>query len=165
MTHSMQTKPLLQRPIDCLLVAFYIISVLYGLLFNIPEALGVPVSPDSPWPPLRGLYEWAAAEEPTHLMDPLPVFLLSAVAIDGFIHTPFLMVMLYAIVKCKNWIRIGCLIFAGSSVTNMYYYFMATLLGDHPPPNTFYYLVFNLPWLLMPVLLAWRMRMEKPFDY
>lgn len=160
----MPVKPIYQRPLDCLLVAFYSISVLYGLLFSLPEALGIAVSPDSPWPPLRALYEWAVVEEPTHLMDPLPIFLLSATAIDGFVHSPFLCVMLFAIIKGKNWIRIGCLIFAGSSITNMYYYFMATLLGDHPPPNTLYYMLFNLPWLIMPIVLAWRMRKEKPFD-
>ena len=159
----MTTPPLRQRPVDILIVGFYTISVLYGLLFSLPEALGIPVSPDSPWPPLRYLYEWAVAEEPTHLLQPLPIFLLSAVAIDGFIHSPFLCVMLYAFIVGKNWIRLPALVFAGSAITNMYYYFMATLLGDHPPPNTLYYLVFNLPWMLMPMLLIWRVRHEKPF--
>jgi hypothetical protein len=40
---------------------------------------------------------------------------------------------------------------------------MYTFLGDHPPPNTVHYLIFNLPWLLVPVLLAWRMRKPDPF--
>ncbi len=159
----MTATPLRQRPVDMLIVGFYTISVLYGLLFSLPEALGIPVSPDSPWPPLRFLYDWAVAEEPTHLLDPLPIFLFSAVAIDGFVHSPFLCVMLYAFIFGKNWIRLWCLVFAGSAITNMYYYFMATLLGDHPPPNTLYYLVFNLPWMLMPMLLIWRMRHDKPF--
>ena len=159
----MSTVPLSKRPIDILLIAFYAVSFTYGFLFNIPEALGVAVSPESPWPPLRWLYEWAVAEEPAHLLVPLPIFLFSAVAIDAFIHTPFIAVMIYAIINEKNWIRLPCWLFAGSAITNMYYYFMATLLGDHPPPNTFYYLVFNLPWLLMPMLLVWRMRHPQPF--
>jgi len=25
-------------------------------------------------------------------------------------------------------------------------------------------MLFNLPWLIMPIVLAWRMRKEKPFD-
>ena len=62
----MSTVPLSKRPIDILLIAFYAVSFTYGFLFNIPEALGVAVSPDSPWPPLRWLYEWAVAEEPAH---------------------------------------------------------------------------------------------------
>jgi hypothetical protein len=47
------------------------VSVLYGFLFSLPEGLGVPVAPDSPWPPLRALHGWAVAEEPAHL-DPPP---------------------------------------------------------------------------------------------
>ena len=159
----MTAKPLRRRPIDILLSAFYGISALYGLLFSLPEALGVPVSPDSPWPPLRWLYQWAVAEEPTHLQRPLPIFLLSASAIDGFVHAPFLLVLIYALATGKAGIRLWAILFAGSSVTNMYYYFMHTLLGDHPPPNTLYYLSFNLPWLLMPMLLAFRMRKTDPF--
>ncbi|MGB1142096.1 MAG: hypothetical protein ACPG1A_14435, partial [Halioglobus sp.] len=63
--------PILRRPLDLLLVAFFCISILYGFLFSLPEGLGVPVSADSPWPPLRALHDWAVAEEPAHL-DPPP---------------------------------------------------------------------------------------------
>lgn len=157
------TKPLLRRPLDILLIAFYAISATYGLLFSLPEALGVPVSADSPWPPLRMLYDWSIAEEPTQLLQPLPVFLRSATIMDGFIHSPFLLVLIYALVKGKNWIRPWAILFAGSSVTNMHYYFMHTLLSDTPPPNTAYYLLFNLPWMLMPMLLAWRLWKPNPF--
>lgn len=160
----MSALPLRRRPLDILLIAFYSISALYGLLFSLPEALGVAVSADSPWPPLRLLYGWAVAEEPTHLLRPLPLFLRSATAIDGFAHSPFLVVLIFALAAGKDWIRPWAILFAGSSITNMYYYFMQTLLGDHPPPNTLYYLAFNLPWLLMPMLLAWRMWRPRPFD-
>ncbi len=66
---------------------------MYGFLFSLPEGLGVPVSVDSPWPPLRALHEWAVAEEPAHL---------------------------------------------------------------DPPPNTAYYLVFNLPSMIAPAVLGLR---------
>ena len=114
----------------------------------------------SPW--LQWLHAWAEAEEPAHLLI-LYRFFIQRVAIDAFVHTPFIAVMIYALINEKNWIRLPCWLFAGSAITNMYYYFMATLLGDHPPPNTMYYLVFNLPWLLMPILLVWRMRHPQPF--
>jgi hypothetical protein len=83
---------LINRPIDLVLTCFFAISVLYGFLFSLPEGLGVPVAPDSPWPPLRVLYV----------------------------------------------------------------YFTQTFLGPHPPPNTFYYLAFNLPWLIAPMVLGAR---------
>lgn len=159
------SKPLLQRPIDILFILFYTASVLYGLLFSLPEAINVPVTADSPWPPLRLLYDWALTEEHGHLQVPLPLPLRTAAFIDGWAHSPFLCVMIYAMLRGRNWIRLWAIFFAGSSITNMYYYFMYTFLGDHPPPNTAYYLLFNLPWLLVPILLAWRMRKPEPFAH
>ena len=34
-------------------------------------------------------------------------------------------------------------------------------VGPHPPPNTVYYLVFNLPWLIAPMILAARILLGK----
>jgi hypothetical protein len=114
---------------------------------------------------LRLLHDWAVADEHSHLQVPLPLALRTSVVLDGWIHSPFLCVMIYAMLRGRNWIRLWAIFFAGSSVTNMYYYFMYTFLGDHPPPNTVHYLVFNLPWLLVPMLLAWRMRKPEPFAH
>jgi hypothetical protein len=33
---------------------------------------------------------------------------------------------------------------------------MQTFLGPHPPPNAAYYLAFNLPWLIAPMVLGAR---------
>jgi hypothetical protein len=90
--------PIYRRPLDLALIAFFSITVLYGLLFSLPEGLGIPVSADSPWPPLRPLHEWAVAEEPAHL---------------------------------------------------------------DPPPNLAYYLAFNLPWLIAPLVLGLRVLLAK----
>jgi hypothetical protein len=38
----------------------------------------------------------------------------------------------------------------------MFFYFAQTFLGPDPPPNTAYYLAFNLPWLIAPALLGLR---------
>ena len=46
---------------------------------------------------------------------------------------------------------------SGAAVTNMFFYFVQTFLGPHPPANTLYYLIFNLPWLLAPMLLGARL--------
>ena len=43
----------------------------------------------------------------------------------------------------------------------MFFYFTQTFLGPHPPPNTAYYLAFNLPWLLAPMLLALRVQLGR----
>lgn len=48
------------------------------------------------------------------------------------------------------------LVYAGAAVTNMFFYFVQTFLGPHPPSNTAYYLAFNLPWLIAPMVLGLR---------
>lgn len=154
-------RSLLQRPLDLLLVVFFAVSVLYGLLWSLPEGLGVPVAPDSPWPPLRALYDWAVRIEPSHLAP--PASLRASCLLDGFVHTPFLVVLIYALVTGRSWIRIPALIYVGSAVTNMFLYFYETFLGPHPPLDLAVYVPMNLPWLVVPLLLAWRMRHPEPF--
>jgi hypothetical protein len=160
---SIAPLPLRRRPLDAALAAFFSISVLYGLLFSLPEGLGVPVSPDSPWPPLRALHGWAVAQEPAHL-DPPPILIANCL-LDGLVHAPFLVFGVYALVRGRSWIRVPAFLYAGSAVTNMSLYFTQTFLGPHPPPDLPTYLAFNLPWLVAPVVLGVRMRHPEPFAH
>ncbi|MDZ7783577.1 MAG: emopamil-binding family protein [Halioglobus sp.] len=146
--------PLRRRPLDILLIAFFSISVLYGFLFSLPEGLGVPVAPDSPWPPLRALHGWAIAEEPAHL-DP-PPNLTAALLFDGFFQAPVLVFIIVGLVRLRPWVRPLGLFYSGAAVTNMFFYFVQTFLGPDAPPNVVYYLAFNIPWLLAPLILGLR---------
>ena len=92
-----------RRPLDLGLVAFFVLSILYGLLDSLPEGLGVPVTPDSPWPPLRGLYDWAVAQEPAHLNP--PTSLLVNGLFDGFIQSPILVFVIYGLLRARDWVR------------------------------------------------------------
>ena len=152
-------KPIYRRPLDLTLVLFLSISVLYGLLFSLPEGLGVAVAPDSPWPPLRALYGWAVSEEPAHL-DP-PPNLIAATQFDGFFQAPVLLFVIVGLVRLRSWLRPLGLFYSGAAATNMFFYFTQTFLGPHPPPNIGYYLLFNLPWLVAPLVLGVRVLLAK----
>lgn len=152
-------KPLSRRPLDLILIVFFSVSVAYGLLFNIAEGIGVPVAPDSPWPPLRWLYDWSVAEEPAHL-DP-PPNLIAACLFDGFFQAPALLFVMIGLARLRPWVRPLGLVVAGAGVTNMFFYFMQTFLGPNPPPNTAYYLVFNLPWMIAPAVLGLRVHFAR----
>jgi hypothetical protein len=145
-----------RRPFDLALAGFFSISVVYGLLVSLPEGLGVPVAPDSPWPPLRALHGWAAAQEPAHL-DPPPALLASCL-FDGLFQAPACAVIAYGLVRRRAWLRGPALFYAGAALTNMFYYFFQTFAGPHPPTQLSVYLPFNLPWLMAPMALAWRVR-------
>jgi hypothetical protein len=145
---------ILRRPLDLGLALFFSLSVVYGFLFSLPEGLGVPVAADSPWPPLRALHGWAVAEEPAHL-DP-PPNLIAACLFDGLFQAPALLFVIIGLIRRARWLRTLALFYSGAAITNMFFYFVQTFLGPHPPPNTAYYLLFNLPWLLAPMILALR---------
>jgi hypothetical protein len=150
-----------RRPLDLGLVIFFILSILYGLLDSLPEAIGYKAAADSPWPPLRSLYDWAVAQEPQHL-DP-PSSLIATTLFDGFIQTPILFFVVYGLVRCSPWIRTLSLVYAGAAVTNMFMYFVTTFIGPNPPPHPAIYLPFNLPWLIVPAILGLRMLNTDPF--
>jgi hypothetical protein len=119
----------------------------------------VPVAPDSPWPPLRALHGWAVAEEPAHL-DP-PPNLTAACLFDGLFQAPVLLLVIVGLIREARWLRPLALFYGGAAVTNMFFYFTQTFLGPHPPPNTAYYLAFNLPWLLAPAILVVRVMLGR----
>ncbi len=157
------TQPLIvnRRPLDIGLAIFFVTSILYGALYSLPEGLGVPVTPDSPWPPLRSLYTWAVAQEPAHLAP--PASLIANSLFDGFIQTPVLFFVIYGLLRERPWIRTLSLIYSGAAVTNMLMYFATTFLGPTPPPHPAFYLPFNLPWLFGPAILGLRMLSPTPF--
>lgn len=151
-----------RRPLDLGLVIFFILSILYGFLDSLPEAIGYRVTPDSPWPPLRSLYDWAVAQEPQHLNPPSS--LIATTLFDGFIQTPILFFVVYGLIFARPWIRTLSLIYAGAAVTNMFMYFVTTFIGPTPPPHPAIYLPFNLPWLIAPAILGLRMLAPDPFQ-
>jgi emopamil binding protein len=152
---------IVRRPLDLGLVIFFILSILYGFLDSLPEAIGLKAAPDSPWPPLRSLYDWAVAQEPQHLNPPSS--LIATTLFDGFIQTPILFFVIYGLVKMSPWIRTLSLVYAGAAVTNMFMYFVTTFIGPNPPPHPWVYLPFNLPWLIAPAILGLRMLPAQPF--
>ncbi len=154
--------PIYRRPLDFGLVLFFSISVLYGFLFSLPEGLGVPVSADIRWPRLKMINEWAVAEETADLDKPQN--LIAATLFDGFFQAPALLFVMIGLIRLRPWLRPLGLIYAGAAVTNMFFYFVQTFLGPHPPLNTAYYLVFNLPWMIAPAILGARVLFAKDLD-
>ena len=55
-------------------------------------------------------------------------------------------------------LRTLALVYSVSAVMNMYFYFMQTFLGPDSPPHLGVYLPMNLPWVIVPLLVAYRFR-------
>jgi hypothetical protein len=150
------SRPLTRSRLDYVLLPCFAFGILYGLLVSLPESLGVPVSADSPWPPLRSLHSWAVEQEPHHL--DIPPTLQASVLYDGFVQSVLLIVLSVGIAKLKSWPWLGTLslVYAVSAVMNMYFYFMQTFLGPDRPTDLGTYLPLNVPWVIVPLLVAYR---------
>jgi hypothetical protein len=151
------TEPLTRHRLDHVFLPFFAVGIVYSALVSLPESLGVPVSADSPWPPLRSLYSWAVEQEPQHL--DIPPALQATILYDGFVQLPLLVVLAIGLWRLQPWpwLRPLGLVYAASAVTNMYFYFMQTFLGPDAPPHLGVYLPLNLPWLVVPMLLVYRL--------
>jgi hypothetical protein len=147
---------LTRRRLDYVLLPAFVLGMVNSAVLSLPEALGVPVTADSPWPPLRSLHSWAVEQEPQHLH--IPPTLQASVLYDGFVQLALLLVLTIGLWKLKSWPWLGtlALVYAVSAVMNMYFYFMQTFLGPDSPPHLGTYLPFNLPWAIVPLLVAYR---------
>jgi hypothetical protein len=148
--------PLVRRRLDYLLLPAFVLGIINSIALSLPEGLGLPVSPDSPWPVLRSLHTWAVEQEPQHLVMPPP--LQASLLYDAFVQLPLLVVLTIGIWKLKSWPWLGtlALAYSVSAVMNMYFYFMQTFLGPDSPPHLWTYLPMNLPWAIVPILVAYR---------
>jgi hypothetical protein len=148
--------PLVRRRIDYLLLPAFVLGIINAIVLSLPEGLGVPVSPDSPWPPLRALHTWGVEQEPQHLA--MPPTLQASLLYDAFVQFPLLVILTIGLWRLKPWPWLPALAMAYSvsAVMNMYFYFMQTFLGPDSPPHLLTYLPLNLPWAIVPMLVAYR---------
>jgi hypothetical protein len=150
------SSPLVRRRLDYLLLPAFVLGIINSFALSLPEGLGLPVAPGSPWPVLRALHTWAVEQEPQHLVMPPP--LQASLLYDAFVQLPLLVVLTIGIWKLKSWPWLGtlALAYSVSAVVNMYFYFMQTFLGPDSPPHLWTYLPMNLPWAIVPILVAYR---------
>ena len=85
---------LVRRPLDYVLLPAFILGIINAVALSLPEALGVPRTPDSPWPVLRALHTWAVEQEPQHLV--MPPTLQASLLYDAFVQLPLLVVLVRA---------------------------------------------------------------------
>ena len=102
------------------------------------------------------LHTWGVEQEPQHLV--MPPALRASLLYDGFVQLPLLVVLTIGVWKLKSWPWLPALAmaYAVSAVVNMYFYFMQTFLGPDSPPHLATYLPLNLPWVIVPILVAYR---------
>jgi hypothetical protein len=159
--------PIRQRRIDLVFVAFFLVNVVF-ITYGVDLEQLVIADParftQPPWPPapLVDLVHWYGSH-----FDPLlmarPPFWRMTIWIDVLGFGPFYAFAIYAFLRGRDWIRAPALVWSGTMAANVLIILMEERYGAWATPHFGFVLSLNLPWLLMPAAMIWRMRREHPF--
>jgi hypothetical protein len=160
--------PLSERPWDILFLAFFWTNLLFITYMVDLEQLVIddPFAFDYPgWPPalvVDLVHWWGRNYDP--LLLARPVWWQMTIWIDVLFFGPFYAFAVYAFTKGREWIRIPAVAYASVMLTNVTIILGEEIGGRHSPPSLGVVLLANGAWVLVPLLLLYRMgRQPHPF--
>ncbi len=161
MTGPSDPIPLRARPRDWFFVVAFGFFALSSWLSDTVAALGISARADSPNPLARASYFYARGADPLLIANPF--YLQVSCFISAFVFGAFYPVLVYAFVRGRNWIRIPAIVYVSAMTYGMVMFLAMEFLGPLPPTDLPWFFSWNLPYLLIPLALGWRMRRPEPF--
>ena len=170
---SLASIPLRERRRDWFFVVMFAIFALTSFLTDPVTLLGRP-DPNSRWFMSRFVYH--SGTDSLILVDPR--FVQVTVGTSAVLFGVFYLVLIYAFVRGREWIRLPAVFYAGMVVMGTGVYLAVGLLGDGPlfhlacgPDSAYDYkfvsaaksLAYNLPYPLVALLLVARVWRAHPF--
>jgi hypothetical protein len=143
------------RPIDRVLVGCFCLFAFTSLVMEPYFVFGVDYHRVGD-PFAAGWLLYATRWDPAFLDRPL--FLRIICAIDLFVFGPFYLVLVYAFVKRRDWIRIPALIYVSAIVYSTVVYFAWEFIGERGRADLMMVVAFNIPYTIVPLVLAARVR-------
>lgn len=163
-----QPIPLSRRPLDVALLAFFAVNLCFTTYVVSLEQVVVadPFHFTPPlWPPARLLalvHWWERSFDP--LLLARPAWYRATIWLDVLAFGPFYAAALYAFARGRDWIRLPSVVWASMLFTNVFIILFDELRGIHATPSPGIVVAANAPWLLVPLLVIWRVgRSEHPF--
>jgi len=163
-----QIIPLSQRRGDILIIAFFLVNLLFITYVVDLEQVIIPNTAHFTypiWPPraLVDLFHWYG-----RTYDPLivlrPVWWRATIWIDVLFFGPFYVFAIYAYIRGREWIRIPSIIYSSVLLTNLVIIFSEEFGGPNASPQPLIVLLSNLAWVLFPIYIIYRMwRSPAPF--
>ncbi len=168
--------PISERRADWFFVVAFTLFSITSIVTDSVNGVSGSLDPASPYAIERFIYDtYARLADPLLILNP-PQVRVSA-GISAFLWLPLYLFFIAAFVKGWNSVRPLGLVYGGALTHGMITYmsegifgFMATEGWADPAicagcvePNTWYYLAANLPYLLIPALMIWRMWKPNPF--
>jgi EXPERA (EXPanded EBP superfamily) len=92
-----------------------------------------------------------------------PMWMKALAWLSPFVYAPFYLFALYCFIAGKDYIRVPAFTFVGMMCTGLYVIFAESLWGDYVTPDPVLFTAAYGPYFVIPLLLAFRLRMEHPF--
>jgi hypothetical protein len=163
-----ETIPISQRRIDLILVAFFLINLLFVSYFIDTEQLVIanPAHFTYPiWPPrpvIDAVHWWGNNYDP--LLMARPVFFKVTIWLDNLLYGPFYLFAIYAFIKGKEWIRLPAIIYAVSMMSGVIMILSEEAFGIYRTPHLFLVVAANAAWIVFPLIILFRLGLiEHPF--
>ncbi|MGC8489059.1 MAG: EXPERA domain-containing protein [Clostridia bacterium] len=160
--------PLALRRLDVIIVLFFLVNLLCITYVVDLEQLVIanPYHFTYPfWPPplaVNLIHWWGRTYDPDLMARAM--WWRMTIWIDDLGFGPFYLVGIYAFWKGREWIRFPAVIYAAMLFTNVLIILGEEFAGSTPSPHFFIVFLANLPWLVFPGLIVYRMtRFEHPF--
>jgi hypothetical protein len=160
--------PISQRRGDIAIVILFVINILFITYMVDVEQLVIPDPTHftyPAWPPkiaVDATHWWGRTFDPVLMAR--PPWWKTTIWIDALFFGPFYIIAIYAYVKGKDWIRIPSIIYASVLITNVLIILSEERYGPYATPHWPVVFLFNLPWLLFPLYIIYRMwRYSHPF--
>jgi hypothetical protein len=165
----MKFIPLKKRPLDIIIIVFFIINLIFitymidveQLVISNPDNFQYPL-----WPPawMVDLVHWYGRTFDPVLMA-RPAWWRATIWIDSIFFGPFYAIAIYAFWKGKNWIRFGSIVWASVMLTNVTIILFEEVNGVHASPELFRVFLANAAWVIFPVIVMYRMwKSIEPFS-
>jgi hypothetical protein len=156
--------PLKQRPIDIFFMVMFSLFALTSAISDAIPTLGIPMTADSPSMLARSNFWYGNGCDPLFLLSPL--WLRIVTGLSAFVYGPFYVLLVWALAKGKNGIQLPAVMYATLiTVITGVLVFGVEFFGEpqYRVQNAPKFLAFNLPYVIVPLLLLVRMRKESPF--
>jgi hypothetical protein len=156
--------PLRQRPIDIVFIVVFSWMIISCFISDLLPTVGVDFSQPSDNFFVNSNY-WYAHDADPLFMHP-PTWMRIVTGLSAFVYLPFYLVLVYSLLTGRNWIQLPSVIYASVIValTGVVVFgvefFGEAALRTHNPAK---FLAFNLPYVLVPLVLLIRMRRPQPF--
>jgi len=148
------------RPVDKLLVGAFVFFAVTSFVMEpyVVFAVDLAAARD---PFGRAWHLYAGRWDPLFLAPPL--FLRVMCAIDAVVFGPMYLALIVGFLRRREWVRTLALVYASAIVYSTIVYFAVELLAPPPGTDLLMVVLINVPYTIMPLLLAWRVRRAPVF--